>query len=69
MPQKKAIKAPNITSVPPALSLSGNIPRQWPFLNIKTDPTMVFVFTTTILFFIILFWNAERFNRMAERQQ
>lgn len=26
---------------------------------------MVFVFTAVVLFFTILFWNIERFNRLA----
>jgi hypothetical protein len=29
---------------------------------------MILVFTTTILFFGIFFWNAERLNRTAERR-
>lgn len=29
---------------------------------------MIFVFTAYFTFFFILFWNAERFNRMAEQK-
>jgi hypothetical protein len=28
---------------------------------------MILVFTAVIMFFTLLFWNAERFNRMAAR--
>jgi hypothetical protein len=30
---------------------------------------MIFVFTAVIMFFIILFWYADKFNRMVEYQQ
>jgi hypothetical protein len=29
---------------------------------------MVLVFTTVIMFFVILFWYAEKFNRMARER-
>ena len=30
---------------------------------------MIFVFTALILFFSILFWNIERFNRLAQQKK